>query len=191
MAAAAGAAAFGAGGAGAADLGGGGDHVGGPALVRGAGEDAWVARLNEWGARVDASLHMTSNAFSVLRDEVLGTQAVLGTTIREAKVALDLMHDGFRQALTISAAEQRASVEALIVHARVKFLELEVKLDVLNASAAHAQSVTEQWALGEGARTATQIASASGLRIPPRGEPRELGREWLAAGIAEGPLHRR
>ena len=149
-----------------------------------------MARLNEWGAKVDASLHMTSSAFSVLRDEVLGTQTVLGTTIREAKVALDLMHDGFRQALTISAAEQRASVEALIVHARVKFLELEVKLDVLNASAAHAQSVTEQWALGEGARTATQIASASGLRIPP-GEPRELGREWLAYGIAEGPLHRR
>ncbi len=69
-----------------------------------------MARLNEWGARVDASLHMTSNAFSVLRDELLGTQAVLGTTIREAKVALDLMHDGFRQALTISAAEQRPSV---------------------------------------------------------------------------------
>jgi hypothetical protein len=137
-----------------------------------------VARLNEWGARVDASLHMTSNAFSVLRDEVLGTQAVLGTTIREAKVALDLMHDGFRQALTISAAEQLASVEALIVHARVKFLELEVKLDVLNASAAHAQSVTEQWALGEGARTATQIASASGLRIPPGGN--------LASSAASG-----
>ena len=84
MAAAAGAAAFGAGGAGAgasSSIGGGG---GGPALMVGAGEEAWVARLNEWGARVDASLHMTSNAFSVLRDEVLGTQAVLGTTIREA-----------------------------------------------------------------------------------------------------------
>ncbi len=97
-----------------------------------------MARLNERGATVDASLHMTSNVFSVMRDEVLGTQAVLGTTIPEAKVALDLMHDGFRQALTISAAEQRASVEALIVHARVKLLELEVKLDVLTASATHA-----------------------------------------------------
>ena len=135
MAAAAGAAAFGAGGAGAAGLDGGGEHGAGPALVRGAGEEAWMTRLN-------------------------------------------LMHDGFRQALTISAAEQRASVEALIVHARVKFLELEVKLDVLNASAAHAQSVTEQWALGEGARTATQIASASGLRIPPGGN--------LASSAASG-----
>ena len=166
---AAGAAAFGAVGAGAAGMGGGGGLGAGPALVPGAGEEAWVARLNEWGIRVDASLSMTSNAFSVLRDEVLGTQAVLGTTIREAKVALNLMHDGFKQALTVSAAEQRASVEALIVHARVKFIELEVKLDVLNASAAHAQSVTEQWALGEGARTATQIAGAAGLRVPPGG----------------------
>ena len=38
---------------------------------------------------------MMSGAFTTLRDEVLGTQNVLGATIQEAKVALNVMHDGF------------------------------------------------------------------------------------------------
>ena len=126
-------------------------------MVAGGGDAAWIVRLNEWGSRVDASLGMMTGAFSALREEVLGTQTVLAATINEAKAALNLMHEGFRQALSISAAEQRASVEALIVHARVKFIELEVKLEVLSVSAAQAMSTTEQWALGEGARTAAQL----------------------------------
>ena len=129
MASAAAAAPSGAGGVGAAG-------GGGPQLVVGGGEDTWVAGINEWGRKVDASLGMMSSAFSSMREEVLGTQVVLGSTIQEAKVALDMMHEGFRQALGISAAEQRSSVEALISHARVKFTELEVKLDVLSVSAA-------------------------------------------------------
>ena len=70
---------------------------------------------------------MMSGAFTTLRDEVLGTQNVLGATIQEAKVALNVMHDGFKQALATSAAEQRHAAEALIMHARVKFIELEVR----------------------------------------------------------------
>ena len=132
--AAVGAAAYGTGGAGAAGNGGGGGVAHGPALVAGAGEDVWVASLNEWGGRVEASLAMMTGAFSTLRDEVLGTQTVLGVTIQEAKVALNQMHDSFRRALGDSAADQRSSVEALITHARVKFLELEVKLEVLNST---------------------------------------------------------
>ena len=82
--AAVGAAAFGAGGAGAAGIGGGGGGALGPALVAGAGEDAWVVSLNEWGRKVDASLGMLSGAFSSMREEVLGTQTILGATIQEA-----------------------------------------------------------------------------------------------------------
>ena len=136
-----------------------------------------MARLNEWGTRVDASLLMMTGAFSAIREEVLGTQTVLAATINEAKAALNTMHEGFRQALSISAAEQRASVEALIVHARVKFIELEVKLEVLSVSAAQAMSTTEQWALGEGARTAAQLqalraAEVTSLAGTPPASPR-------------------
>ena len=164
----------GAGGAGAAVR---GPEAGGPGLAVGGGVEAWATSLNEWGRRVDASLGMMTGAFSALREEVLGTQTVLATTIHEAKVALNMMHEGFRQALSISAAEQRASVEALITHARVKFIELEVKLEVLNVSAAQAMATTEQWALGEGARTAAQIqalraAEVTSLAGTPPASPR-------------------
>ena len=123
--------------------------------------------MNEWGRRVDASLGLLSGAISDLRGEVVGTQVVLANTIQEAKVALGVMHEGFRQALDASGTSQRSAVEALINHARVKFLELEAKLEVLNASAQQKMALTEQWALGEGARTASQIAGAAGLRVPP------------------------
>jgi hypothetical protein len=65
-------------------------------------------------------------------------------TIQEAEAALATMHNDFRGALGISADSQRRDIEALIGHARVKFVELEVKLDVLNSSVAHAMSATEQ-----------------------------------------------
>ena len=147
----------------------------------GAGEEAWVARLNEWGGSMEASLKMLNGAFSTLRDEVLGTQNVLGVTIQEAKVALDTMHNDFRGALGASATDQRRDIEALIGHARVKFVELEVKLDVLNSSVAHAMSVTEQWALGEGARTAAQVTATLGT---PPASPRDAWAQhdpWSAA----------
>ena len=99
MAAAASASA-GAGGAGSGGAGSG--LVGGPQLLVGAGEDVWVANLNDWGRRVDASLGLMSGAFSGLRDEVVGTQVVLASTIQEAKAALNTMHEGFRRALDIS-----------------------------------------------------------------------------------------
>ena len=110
----------------------------------GAGEEAWVANLNDWGRRVDASLGLMSGAFSGLRDEVVGTQVVLATTIQEAKVALNTMHEGFRRALDISGATQRTDIESLINHARLKFLELENKLEVLSASAQQTMALTEQ-----------------------------------------------
>ena len=138
---------------------------------------------------------MMSGAFTTLRDEVLGTQNVLGATIQEAKVALNVMHDGFKQALATSAAEQRHAVEALITHARVKFIELEVKLDNLNASAAHVTAMTEQWALGEGARTAAQIAAAPALGTPPgspatspRLDPFTRSDPWMGASGPARPL---
>ena len=65
----------------------------------GAGEDALVANMNEWGRRVDASLGLLMSSLSDLRGEVVGTQVVLATTIQDAKVALTVMHEGFRQAL--------------------------------------------------------------------------------------------
>ena len=126
-----------------------------------------VASINEWGRRVDASLGLLMGSFSDLRGEVVGTQVVLANTIQEAKTALTVMHEGFRQALDTSSASQRFAVEALISHARAKFLELEAKLEVLNTSAQQTMALTEQWALGEGARTASQIAGAAGLRVPP------------------------
>ena len=116
----------GAGGAGAGGVSGG--LVGGPQLVFGAGEEALVASMNDWGRRVDASLGLLSGAFSGLRDEVVGTQVVLATTIQEAKVALNVMHEGFRQALDVSGTTLCSAVEALINHARMKFLELEAKI---------------------------------------------------------------
>ena len=123
-----------------------------------------IDAINAWSARIDASLGMISGAFTDLRTEVMGTQAVLTTTIHEAKIALNGMHEGFSQALGISAAEQRGAVEALITHARVKFLELEMKLEVLHVSAAQALSSTEQWALGEAARTTAALRAAE---VPP------------------------
>jgi hypothetical protein len=124
---------------------------------------------------------MMTGAFTTLRDEVQGTQSVLGVTIQEAKVALNTMHDGFRQALATSAAEQRHAVEALITHARVKFVELEVKLDTLNASAAHVAVLTEQWALGESARTAQQTRLAAPLLGTPGSTPPPSPRTQPAA----------
>lgn len=121
---------------------------------------------------MDASLGLLMNSFSDLRGEVLGTQAVLVTTIQEAKTALNVMHDGFRQALDVNGAQQRSDVEALITHARVKFLELEAKLEALHAGAQQTMAMTEQWALGEGARTATQIAGATSRALgTPEGSP--------------------
>ena len=142
----------------------------GTLLTVGAGEVAMIDAINAWSARVDASLGMISGAFTDLRTEVLGTQAVLTTTIHEAKIALNVMHEGFKQALGTSAAEQRGAVEALIMHARVKFLELETKLEVLHVSAAQAMSSTEQWALGEAARTTAALRAAEAppvLGTPP------------------------
>ena len=77
----------------------------------GAGEDALVANMNEWGRRVDASLGLLMGSFSDLRGEVVGTQVVLATTIQEAKVALTVMHGGFRQALDVSGTSQHSAVE--------------------------------------------------------------------------------
>ena len=73
---------LGAGGVGAVGLGSGGDA--GPGLQFGAGEDALVTRMNEWGRRVDASLGLLMGSFSDLRGEVVSTQVVLATTIQEA-----------------------------------------------------------------------------------------------------------
>ena len=183
---------YGAGGVGAGGSGS-GEAASGPGLVRGAGEDALVSGLNEWGRRVDASLGLLMNSFSDLRGEVLGTQAVLATTIQEAKVALNVMHDGFRQALDVNGAQQRSDVEALITHARMKFLELEAKLEALHAGAQQTMAMTEQWALGEGARTASQIAGAAAqldLGTPPaspRPDPWARQDPWLAGS---GPAPR-
>ena len=159
--AAAAAASSGAGGAGSGGAGSG--LVGGPQLLGGAGEQAWVASLNDWGRRVDASLGLMSTAFSGLRDEVVGTQTALVSTIQDAKVALNTMHEGFRMALDASGATQRADIVALIAHARTKFQELELKLETLSDTAQQTMALTEQWALGEGARTASQIAGAAGM----------------------------
>ena len=124
-----------------------------------------VARVNEWGRRVDASLELISNTLSALRSEVEGTQAVLVVTVQEAKTALGAMHEGFRMALDAHGAHQRSAVEAIVTGASAKFSELERRL-------AEEKAQIEQWALGEGARTASQISGAvSLLGITPPGTP--------------------
>jgi hypothetical protein len=86
---AAAAAQLGAGGAGAAGSGGGGAGVAeGPGLARGAGEDALVSSLNEWGRRVDASLGLLMSSFSDLRGEVFGNPKTL--TIKPPPLTLNL-----------------------------------------------------------------------------------------------------
>ena len=134
-------------------------------LMMGAGEAAMVDALNEWSSRVDASLGLMSGAFSDLRAEVMGTQVALVTTVQEAKVALGAMHEGFRGALEAHSTTQRAITEALVVDARLKFEGLERKLS-------ESMVQMEQWALGEGARTAQLIAEAtSRLASPALGTP--------------------
>ena len=128
-------------------------------LVLGTGEAAQVDAMNEWSARVDASIGLMSGAFSDLRSEVMGTQVALMSTVQEAKVALGAMHEGFRAALETHSGTQRAITEALVVDARLKFEDLERKLSV-------SMTQIEQWALGEGARTAQQIAGATSQLAP-------------------------
>jgi hypothetical protein len=134
--------------------------------------------LNAWSSRVDASIGLMNVAFSDLRSEVVGTQTALVSTVQEAKVALGAMHEGFRAALDAHSNTQRAITEGLVIDARLKFEELErkteslvvharVKFDELELKLAESATQMEQWALGEGARTAQQIASMS----PPPGSP--------------------
>ena len=173
--------------------------VGGPQLTVGCGEAALVDALNSWGRSVDASISLMSTAFSSLRDEVVGTQSALVGTIHEAKVTLGGMHEGFRMALEAQGAAQQVATEALVNDARAKFLALDAKL-------AETTAQMEQWALGEGARTAQQIAGAavrlggSPLGTPagtPPGSPRARRAEdpltaadpWSSAG-AFGPAPR-
>ena len=99
-------------------------------LVLGTGEAAQVDAMNEWSARVDASIGLMSGAFSDLRSEVMGSQVALMSTVQEAKVALGAMHEGFRAALETHSGTQRAITEALVVDARLKFEDLERKLSV-------------------------------------------------------------
>ena len=66
MTTAAAAAASGAGGAGAEATSRIGGGVGGPGLRLGDGEAAWVARLNDWGSTMEASLTMMSVANAML-----------------------------------------------------------------------------------------------------------------------------
>jgi hypothetical protein len=143
-------------------------------LVLGTGEAAQVDAMNEWSARVDASIGLMSGAFSDLRSEVMGTQVALMSTVQEAKVALGAMHEGFRAALETHSGTQRAITEALVVDARLKFEDLERKLSV-------SMTQIEQWALGEGARTAQQIAGATSQMAPsllgtPEGSPQNSPR---------------
>ena len=156
--------------------------VGGPQLVAGGGEAALIEALNSWGRTVDASQGLMTTAFSTLRDEVVGTQSALLGTIQEAKVALGGMHEGFRMALETQGAGQRAATEALVSDARAKFLALETKL-------AETTAQLEQWALGEGARTAQQIAGAA-VRLggSPLGTPAGTPPGSPRARRAEDPL---
>jgi hypothetical protein len=136
-----------------------------PLLVLGQGEAAQVDAMNEWARRVDASLGLMSGAFSDMRAEIVNTQAVLVATVQDAKVALGAMHEGFRAALETHGTTQRSLTEALVLDARVKFEDLDRKLAV-------GMSQMEQWALGEGARTAQLIAGASNHLIgTPEGSP--------------------
>ena len=102
---------------------------------------------------------------------MVGTQTALVSTIQDAKVALNTMHEGFRMAFDASGATQRADIVALIAHARTKFQELELKLETLSDTAQQTMALTEQWALGEGARTASQIAGAAGMMGVPLTTP--------------------
>ena len=161
-----------------------------PALLAlGAGESAMVDALNGWSARVDASLGLMSGAFSDLRTEVVGTQGALVATVQEAKMALSAMHEGFRAALETQSATQRAISEALVVDARLKFDDLERKLSGV-------VSQTEQWALGEGARTAQQIAGSLGTpegtpqsspRLQPAADPWARQDPWRAPSFGPAP----
>ena len=77
-------------------------------LVLGTGEAVQVDAMNQWSARVDASIGLMSGAFSDLRSEVMGTQVALMSTVQGAKVALGAMHEGFRAALETHSGTQRA-----------------------------------------------------------------------------------
>ena len=161
---------------------------------------ALKVELNRWGRQVDASLGMMSSAFSTLRDEIAGTQAALLGTVHDAKLTLSGMHEGFRAALEAQSVVQCTATETLVNDSRQKFAELEAKL-------AETVAVMEQWALGEGARTASQIACAAGRlsgspmgtppgsppmspRAAPAADPFAANDPWSASG-AFGPVPRR
>ena len=148
-----------------------------------------IDALNGWSARVDASLGLMSGAFSDLRTEVVGTQGALVAAVQEAKMALGTMHEGFRAALETHSATQRAISEALVVDARLKFDDLEPMLSGV-------VSQTEQWALGEGARTAQQIAGSLGTpegtpqpspRMQPAADPWARQDPWRAPSFGPAP----
>ena len=113
----------------------------------------------------------------------------LVATVQEAKMALGAMHEGFRAALETHSATQRAISEALVVDARLKFDDLERKLSGV-------VSQTEQWALGEGARTAQQIAGSLGTpegtpqsspRMQPAADPWARQDPWRAPSFGPAP----
>ena len=173
--------------------------VGGLQLRDDVGEAERWQELRRWGLQVDASLHLMSGAFSTLRDEVAGTQAVLVATVHDAKLTLGGLHEGFRSALEAQGLSQRNAVELVVTNARSKFTELEARLS---------ETITqmEQWALGEGARTAQQIAGAASRlggpsgsplgtpagtppatpRRSPAGDPFAVSDPWLAGGAGGG-----
>ena len=138
----------------------------GPALTTGMDGDEVFRRLNQWGqAAAQRALQQ--------QHEVDSVRAALGSTIEQARVALQSMHNEFHMAAQLlhdqnayNGAGQLAALEQVVSAARQRFEELDGRLGRTVTEVEAKWATIEHWAAGEPARVATVLAGAAGPGAP-------------------------
>jgi hypothetical protein len=138
----------------------------GPALTEGMGGDEVFRRLNDWGQAVAQRALQQQQELDFVR-------AALGSTIEQAQVALQAMHNEFRVAAQVlhdqtayNGAGQLAALEQVVSAARQRFDELDGRLGHTVSEVEAKWATIERWAAGEPARVATVLAGAAGPSAP-------------------------
>ena len=143
------------------------DFASGPALVAGMDGEELIRRLNFWGQVVGQRVPQQQQEVEAVRLQTLGTQAALGSTIEQARSALQGMHNEFYSAAQLlhnqsahSGANQLAALEQVVLAARMRFEELDGRLSRTVAEVEAKWVTLERWAAGETARVTTVLAGA-------------------------------
>jgi len=156
-----------------------GEFAQGPALTPGMDGDEVFRRLNQWGQAVEQRALQQQLEADFVR-------TALGSTIEQAQVALQAMHNEFRMAAQVlndqtarNGAGQLAALEQVVSAARQRFDELDGRLGRTVTEVETRWAAIEHWAAGEPARVATVLAGAAGPKptagffdITPEPSPR-------------------